>query len=216
MTKSVNVVRQKAAERMHEQRVDIVLKQNSFVSLSLINHCNFMMALRNTCSLSYISLFYHHTDLVLDSFRSEKMRGSLIDKVLWEAAHVLPFTCTATWFDFSLSTFAVQVWHIFRPRYFWGSLKVSALSDFLAASRNIYSGLLWKPCLGTMLCLNQVLICAPSKRKKYYSVQRMSTIQILRPDIDWNDDDRVNALYSPFRSRGKHIFLFVSLFKVPS
>ena len=96
MTKSVNVVRQKAAERMHEQRVDIVLKQNSFVSLSLINHCNFMMALRNTCSLSYISLFYHHTDLVLDSFRSEKMRGSLIDKVLWEAAHVLPFTCTAT------------------------------------------------------------------------------------------------------------------------
>jgi len=43
---------------------------------------------------------------------------------------------------------------------------------------------------------------APSKRKKYYySLQRMSTIQILRPDIDWNDDDRVNALYSPFRSR---------------
>jgi len=29
----------------------------------------------------------------------------------------------------------------------------------------------------------------------------MSVIQKLRPDIDWNDSDRVNVLYAPFRSK---------------
>ena len=64
-----------------------------------------------------------------------------------------------------------------------------------------------QPNLATMLCLNQVLICAPSHRKKYrVLLQKMSKIQILRPEIDWNDEERVNVLYSPLRSRGNFIF----------
>ena len=178
--------------------------KTALCSLSLMNHCNFMMALRNTwCSL----FFYHHTDLVLDSFRCEKMRGKLIDKVLWEAADALKYLSRVLQRDlishYLFKLCKCLVTHIPYLKCFW---EKTVLHQTFWRQDAKYSGTLCKPCLGTMLCLNQVLICAPSKRKKYYwdyRAQRMSTIQNLRPDIDWSDEDRVNVLYSPFRSRGK-------------
>jgi len=41
----------------------------------------------------------------------------------------------------------------------------------------------------------------PFKRGKSVDSMNISKIQILRPDIDWTDTDRINVLYAPFRAR---------------
>ena len=41
----------------------------------------------------------------------------------------------------------------------------------------------------------------PFKKGKSIDSMNISKIQILRPDIDWTDTDRINVLYAPFRAR---------------
>ena len=111
--------------------------QTALCSLSLMNHCNFIMALRNTwCSL----FFYHHTDLVLDSFRCEKIRGKLIDKVLREAADALKYLSRVLQRDlishYLFKLCKCLVTHIPSSQVLLR--KDSASPDFLAARRKIF------------------------------------------------------------------------------